>query len=130
MIQTYGGSFTNDWTAYQGFRDAFSEVMDPRFYNIEWLDRKVWNCDFRFWSNQTSAIITEVKTFPAGAMEIAGVLAAGELSDIKELIKEAEQWGAKIGCITAEIASRPGWKAKLKADGYEEYQLCLKKDLC
>ena len=127
MIQTYGGSFTNDWTAYQGFRDAFSEVMDPRFYNIEWLDRKVWNCEFRFWSNGSAAIVAKIKIYPAGGKAVHGMIAAGDLQGIKALIPLAEEWGRDNGCVTAEIASREGWARVL--DGYEPSQILIVKEL-
>ena len=127
MISTAGLGFDNDWTGYQHWRDQFAEVIDPRFYTIEWLDRNIWNCSFRFWSNEDAAIIAEIKEYPTGAKEVHGLIAAGDLQGIVRLIPEAEEWGRSLGCIVAGISSREGWSKVLT--GYQVHQVTIQKEL-
>lgn len=112
---------------YADWRDAFEEITDPRFYPIEWLDAMVATGNAAFWANDKAAIVATIKTYPTGAKEVHGLVAAGELQSIIELIPRAEEWGREAGCIVAGISSRPGWAKAL--DGYEPHQIELRKEL-
>lgn len=117
-----------DWAGYLVFRDAFAEVLDNRFHTISWLDQQVLGGEFQFWRSADAAIIAEIRTYPTGARELHGLLAAGELPEIvSELIPIAEQWGREQGCMSAVIESRPGWGRALT--DYETYQIAIRKDL-
>lgn len=119
-----------DWVGYLRFRDAFAEVLDPRLYTIEWLDKQVLECKVTFWRTDKAAIIAELKIYPTGAADVHGLIAAGDMADIVEtLIPAAEQWGRDLGCLGAIIESREGWKRTLKSSGYDVYQVALRKDL-
>lgn len=117
-------------TDYLRFRQAFAEVMDPRLYTIDWLDRQVVTGGVKFWATEDAAIIAQIKTYPTGAMDIEGLIAAGDMADIVNLlIPAAEQWAKAVGCIGAIIQSREGWARALKPHGYRIYQTALRKEL-
>jgi hypothetical protein len=121
---------TNDWAGYAAFRSAFLEVMDPALYSIEWLDEQVATGAVMFWRSANAAIIAEIRHYPTGARDIHGLIAAGELSEIVgHLIPHAEQWAREQGCVGAIIESRPGWQRVLKEQGYEPYQIAVRKEL-
>ena len=117
----------NHLTAYLHHRDAFAELLDPRRYTIDWLDRQVAKGAFKVWGNDGAAIVTEIKHYPTGAMDIHGMCAAGALWAIRELVADAEAWAKANGCIGAEIASRPAWARVL--EGYAVHQVTIRKDL-
>lgn len=119
----------NHWPEYQRFRGQFAEAMDERTHNIEWLDSQIHNNIFRLWSNETSAIIAKIEHYPTGALEVHGMLAAGEIEGIVELIPFAEEWGRSIGAIIGCISSHPAWGKIMKKHGYEPSQMVLRKDL-
>lgn len=117
----------NHWPDYMRFRAQFEAVMDPRFYAIEWLDDQIRYNRFRFWANDDAAIVAEIKTYPTGAKAVHGMIAAGELEQIVNLIPRAEAWGLSQGCIVAEISSREGW-ARILPD-YTVHQVEIVKEL-
>lgn len=117
------------WAEYQGRRDAFAGLLDPRCYSIEWLDVQILNGDMRVFGCPDAAIVVTVKQYPAGATELHGLAATGALDAILRLIEQAEQWGRDNGLTFAAIASRPGWVRVLKNRGYAIYQTELRKDL-
>jgi hypothetical protein len=115
---------------YLRFRDQFAEAMDQRLYNIGYLDALVGSMMAQCWFSDNAAIVTEVRKYPAGALVIHGLVAAGDLGEIVEiLIPRAEAWGKLAGCDLAIIESRPGWARTLKEHGYEPHQQALRKDL-
>lgn len=119
-----------DWAGFLRFRSQFLEVIDPRFYDIDWLERQILNGAAKLLISDDAAIIYEIRTYPTGAREVHGLLAAGNMESIvQELIPEAEQIGRDLGCITACIESREGWARALKPFGYEVYQVSIKKEL-
>ncbi len=121
---------TPDWAGYCEFRAAFAEVMDDRYHTVDWLDEQLLTGKVKFWRSQGAAIIAEVRDYPTGAKDIHGLIAAGDLSEIVEiLIPCAERWGRDNGCIAATIESRPGWAKTLAPYSYETHQLTVRKEL-
>ena len=119
-----------DWAGYCGFRDAFAGVMDERYYTLDWLDQQILLGKVQFFCTDDAAIIAEIKDYPTGAKDVHGLIAAGDLADIIEvLIPQAEAWGKERGCIAGLIESRPGWAKTLKGFGYEPHQLTIRKEL-
>ena len=115
---------------YVLWRDGFASILDPRFYTIDWLDGQVWAGFTKVFAADDACIVTEVKIYPTGAREVHGIAAVGSMdSIIDQLIPQAEAWGRSLGCITASIASRPGWIKALKPHGYELHQCEIRKDL-
>ncbi len=119
-----------DWAGYCRFRDAFREVMDERYYTLEWLDDQVLRGLVQFWRTDDAAIIAEVRNYPTGNRDIHGLIAAGNLQSIIEvLIPRAEEFGRAHGCIAAVIESREGWSKALRPYGYQTFQVTVRKEL-
>lgn len=119
-----------NWHDYCAFRDQFEEVLDERYYPIEWLDSQILNGDAEFMRSENAAIIVELRRFPGGAMDVHGLIAAGNKAEIVEdLIPRAEAWGKEFGCIAGVVESRPGWAKALKSSGYEVSQVTVRKEL-
>jgi len=114
---------------YPRFRDGFAEAMDPRHYNIEWLDERLMLGSAFFWSSPNAAIVAKIKLYPTGAKDIHGLVATGEMSEIVgTLIPTAEAWGKAQGCNGAIIESRAGWQRILKSHGYAPFQMAVRKE--
>lgn len=118
-----------DWAGYLAFKPAFDEVVDERLYPEGWLDLEVLSGRARFWRNETAAIVATIKQYPSGTKAVHGLIAAGDLEGIGNLIPLAEQWGRDEGCIYGEIESRPEWARVMKHAGYFPCQLMLRKGL-
>ena len=114
---------------YLRFRPQFITMLDQRFYTPTWLDGEIHSGRARIWSDDSSAIIATLKTYPTGAIEVHGLIAVGALETILELIELAEVWGKRCGAIVACIESRAGWAKPLAQFGYQPYQLTLRKEL-
>ncbi len=118
-----------EWATYVEWRDAFADVIDERYYTLDWLDMRVLNGEVRFWGSANAAIVAELRDYPTGAKDVHGLVAAGDLREIvQDLIPQAEAWGREQGCVAAIIESRPGWVKMLP--GYEAFQLSVRKELC
>ena len=115
---------------YTRFRDELASALDPRFYTIEWLDQQIETGALCSIGNDKAVIIFGFEQYPTGWLELQGTAAAGDLATIKdELIPAAEAIGRSIGCGTAEIESREGWARALKVNGYDIFQVKIKKAL-
>jgi len=117
------------WDEYLDRRDTIAAMLDTRCYSIKWLDGMILNGDARVFASSDAVIVVTVKQYPAGATELHGLVAAGELDAILPLIERAEDWAREGGVAFACIASRPGWARVLKDRGYGLYQVELRKDL-
>jgi hypothetical protein len=118
-----------DWAGYLRFRAAFAEAIDPRLYRLDWLDRRILSGEALFWRTDRAAIVAELRDYPTGARDLHGLIAAGDIDDIAEmLIPEAEDFARSIGCIGAVIESRPGWARRLREQGYAPHQVALRKE--
>lgn len=114
---------------YGQWRRKFEKLLDPRFYNIEWLDQGVAGGVAVPFGNARACIVVEIKQYPAGAKEVHGLCAAGDMGAILDLIDQAEEWGREQGAIVATIASREGWGRVLHHKGYRPYQSEIRKEL-
>lgn len=104
--------------------------MDPRFYTIDYLDKRLIGGTAHFFEGEAAAILTEFKTFPGGAKAVCGLVAAGDMQEIIEvLIPRAEAWGRANQCQFGMIESRPGWARSMKPHGYDVFQIALVKEL-
>ena len=114
---------------YPPWREALASAMDSRLYTIEHLDRLVTSGRAQPWFGDRSIMITEMRDYPTGAKVIHGLVAAGDLAEIRDvLIPRAEEWAKLGGCVMAIIESRPGWARALKASGYEPHQMAVRKE--
>ncbi|MGV0964196.1 MAG: hypothetical protein ACOYBT_09930 [Polynucleobacter sp.] len=117
------------WAEYQRHRSEIAELLDPRCHTIDWLDVQMLGANALAFGNVSAVIVTEVRRYPAGATELHGLVAAGDLSGVLALIDEAEEWGRSRGLTFACIASRPGWARVLRDRGYAVHQTELRKEL-
>ncbi|TFI59119.1 hypothetical protein E2493_06230 [Sphingomonas parva] len=119
-----------DWAGYLRFRDAFAAVLDPRLYTIGWLDGEILSGNLLLWVGREAAIVAQIRRYPTGAMDVEGLIAAGDLEEIvRDLIPAGEAWGRSIGCVGAIIESREGWARVLAPHGYRVHQIALRKEL-
>lgn len=115
---------------YLRWREQFASALDPRLYPIAYLDALVGTFRAQCFTTDRAAIVTEIKTFPTGARAVAGLIAAGDLTEIETvLIPQAEEWGRLNGCAFGMIDSRPGWAKRMKKHGYRTWQVSLIKEL-
>jgi len=115
--------------AYQKWRPKFEAVMDPRMYSIGWLDGQVWSGRAWFWGNNKAGIVAELRHYPTGNFDIHGLVAAGDVVTVRDvLIPEAEAWAKSIGALGAIIESREGWLRVLKRSGYHPWQVSCRKE--
>lgn len=119
----------NGLAAYQKWRAAFESVMDPRMYTLGWLDGQVFSGRAWFWGNDKAGIVAELRHYPTGNFDIHGLVAAGCMAEIRDvLIPQAEAWAKANGAIGAIIESRDAWAKLLKSYGYEPYQTAVRKE--
>jgi hypothetical protein len=114
---------------YLSRRDDLASVLDPRCYSIDWLDEQVVTGAFQIWSSDDAVVLSEVKTYPAGARDVHFLIATGSLAAISELRERAEQWGRSAGFEFVSAASRPGWTKVLGRHGYTLHQVEMRKEL-
>jgi hypothetical protein len=115
---------------YNMFRPAFAGIMDQRYYPIEWLDNRIAEGRAKFIGSDHAGIVVELRLYPGGAMDVHGLIAAGNRDEIvNQLIPQAEAWGKEQGCIAGVVESRPAWAKVLKSSGYEVSQVTVRKEI-
>lgn len=117
------------WQHYLAFRDDIAAILDPRCYTIEWLDEQILTGTMQLWADETAALVTQFKHYPAGARELHAMVAAGSLEGISEMRVRAEDWARGLGIEFASAASRPGWARILERFGYALHQIEMRKEL-
>lgn len=119
-----------DWAGYVQWRPAFEAAMDARLYAAEWLDARILAGSAQFWRSEHAAAVTEIRTYPTGAYDVHGLIAAGDVDAVRDrIIPEVEAWGRSIGALGIVIESRPGWARVLRQAGFEPHQLAIRKEL-
>ena len=119
-----------DWAGYILWRPAFLEAIDQRLYPARWLDGIVAAEAVQFWRSENSAALTEIRSYPSGAADLHGLVAAGDIEEVRDiLVPQAEAWARQIGCVGFSIESRPGWARLLKNNGFEPHQVAVRKEL-
>lgn len=125
----YAGNFGPSVMSYLEWREEFAKALDPTFYTIHYLDSLVWAGRAFFFENGTAAAVAEIRAYPTSAKDVHGLVAAGDLTGIVDLIPEIEAWAKRMGCIGAIVESRPGWQKVLKQYGYQPHQIAVRKVL-
>lgn len=117
-----------DWAGYLKWRPAFAAAMDVRLYTPEWLDARILAGTALLWLSEGAAAVTEIRTYPTGAYEVHGLVAAGDVGQVRDLIvPQVETWGREIGALGIVVESRPGWARALRPAGFEPHQLAVRK---
>lgn len=84
---------------------------------------------FQFWPGNTSAVVTEIITYPRTRV-LHYFLAGGTLQELAEMRPDIEAWGRAIGCNRVTLCGRRGWlKSFLHDEGYTEKWSVMAKDL-
>lgn len=113
---------------YVEWRDRLAEAHNPQFYPVEYQDHLVTSGAGQFWANNAGALITEIVTFPSGAVVCRAYAGAGDLSALMEDLKPAiEDWAKAQGCTACMIQGRDGWR-RMHPD-YRHHQTLLVKEL-
>lgn len=120
----------SNWDEYLSFRESFAGAVDQRYYPMDWLDGRILDGLARFICSENAAIVVELRRYPGGALDVHGLVAAGDKREIIDiLIPSAEAWGRDNGCLAGVVESRPGWAKALKPSGYEVSQVTVRKEL-
>lgn len=66
--------------------------------------------DVQIWlsSDNCGIIFTEIVCYPR-LKAVRGIVAAGRLQSVLELVPTIARWALTMGCTRAEIIGRPGW---------------------
>jgi len=123
------GPLVSDWIAYLDRRFDIAKILDPRCFTIEWLDGEIMAGRIKIRINNGAMIGFEVKTYPAGARELHGMFAVGNVEDCLALWDEVEAQAAASGFEFATIASREGWARVMRSRGYVVHQTEIRKEL-
>jgi hypothetical protein len=116
--------------SYLAFREQFAQALDPRFFTIAYLDSLVASGEVEVFCTKRSAIVIEIKGYPTGAKVVSGVVAAGDMNEIREkLIPQAEAFGKSLGCEYGMIDSKKGWERAMKPHGYKHFSTAIVKEL-
>jgi len=118
-----------DFAGYLQWRPAFLEAIDQSLYPARWLDGLVAQEAVQLWRSDNAAALTELRPYPSGALDLHGLVAAGDIQEVRDiLVPQAEAWARAIGCVGFSIESRPGWAKLLKNKGFEPHQLTVRKE--
>ena len=119
-----------DHATYLRWRPAFAAAMDLRLYRPEWLDARLAAGRAQYWNSENAAAVTEVRHYPTGAYDVHGLVAAGDVREVRDIIiPQLERWGRTIGAVGIVIESRAGWARALKPIGFAPHQLVIRKEL-
>lgn len=64
----------------------------------------------QLWPAPTSAIVTELITYPTGVKVVNFFLAGGNMAEVKSLYHIVLQWARAEGCTRASFTGRRGWE--------------------
>lgn len=115
------------WDEYQQRRESIGAILDERKWPLAWLDSEILNERATVLANDRAVIVVALRKYPGGLIEIHGLVAAGEVESIKELVAKAECWGRAHGAQIGSISSRRAW-VKLMPE-YRETQVTIEKEL-
>jgi hypothetical protein len=128
-----GRGWNNGVTPYDHYlrwRDELSKAVDKTLYPMWWLDAEVAAGRIMVLATDHACILFDVKTYPSGAQDMNGLLAAGKLDDIvNTLIPAFCEIGRSLGCVGALIESREGWSKVLRTQDFQVFQVSVRKAL-
>lgn len=109
------------------WRDAVADIVDERFFPLEWVEAEIEAGRITLVENDTAVIGIQRREYPGGAVELHGMFAAGEVEGISALVDEVI--AAAEGYDVAVIESRAGWARLFKAKGFEVDRIRIVKEL-
>lgn len=113
---------------YAEWRDRLATANNPDLYPIEYQDWLVTSGAGQFWVTDAGALITELVTYPSGALVCKAYAGAGDLAALLDELKPTiEAWAKSAGCHACMIEGRDGWR-RVHSD-YRHHQTILVKEL-
>ena len=89
----------------------------------------VYSGAYQLWANETSAIITEVITYPR-KRTVNYFLVGGVMEGLEDLRPQVETWATDQGYDSICMHGRKGWlRSFLKDEGYTEKWVVMSKEL-
>jgi hypothetical protein len=82
----------------------------------------------QLWPAAKACAITEIIVYPNKKV-LHVFLAGGDMEQIVDMQKSAEEWGRTQGCAAMTIAGRKGWARVLAEHGYKEQFVTLAKEI-
>ena len=115
-------------TVYDKWRHRLARANDPALIPITHVDELLAEGLAQFWATDDAAIVTQLRTWPGGAVTVEVVAAAGKKADIiGPLHESAAAWAMTQGATHVMVAGRDGWRRELP--DFRHYQTLLLKEL-
>lgn len=115
---------------YLRWREEITKALDPAFYPIDWLDEQILQQRALIIAVDDGCVVIEIRNYPGGAREVHGLVAAGNIKTIVDVVIPAvEAFGREHGCRWACCESKAAWSRLLKPSGYQTFQVTLRKEL-
>lgn len=95
------------------YEDVFHGVLEGRY---------------QLWPGRDACAVTEIVVYPMKKV-LHVFLAGGNMDNIVDMQKSAEEWGKNQGCSAMTIAGRKGWSRVLASHGYKEQFVTLAKEI-
>lgn len=113
---------------YPEWRARLARANDPAFIPITHIDAMLAEGQAQFWATNDAAMVTELASWPGGAVTIRAIAAAGRKQDIIGKLGEAVlAWGKAQGATHAMVPGREGWRRE--RPDFRHYQTILTKEL-
>ncbi len=129
QIETSSISSLDDpfWTVWRRVRSLLVKALERADeYKIADVLHYAYTGQWQTWHGDNSVAFTRIANYPEHTACIL-ILAAGDLSEIKELEPDICLWARRQGCRYMEIYGRRGWQKAL-SDYHEQYAV-LRKEL-
>lgn len=113
---------------YDKWRRRLARANDPALIPITHIDALLADGAAQFWATDDAAIVTQMQTWPGGAVTGEVIAAAGKKCDILGPLQDAATaWMAANGATHILVAGRDGWRRELP--GFRHHQTLLLKEL-
>ena len=103
--------------------------LEGGFYTWEDLCSAIVHGRAYLWPGKNSAMVTQDEEYPSGERVMQVWTAGGDLNEILEMAPGVEAAARNRGCTAVLIEGRAGWARALKARGYEQWSVTVKKAL-
>jgi hypothetical protein len=82
----------------------------------------------QIWPAPRGVAITEIIEYPRKRV-LHVFLAAGELDQLLDMIKSAEDWGRTQGCTSLTLSGRFGWQRILDKHGFKPVLVTMEREV-
>lgn len=81
----------------------------PRLYEADDILDACDRADMQLWCGTKSVLVTEIVHYPRADICI-GVIASGDMTEVKAMTRDAERWAKEQGCTMTQLMGRDGWR--------------------